>query len=67
MEPFQLKNVDGLSNEYTDNMYEYAPRPTCPSCGNSKYLFCMKSSGNCASKIKIGGNCQGLDECKNLN
>ena len=34
-----LQNCDGLRNEYTDNMYEYAPRPTCSAtteCG-SKY------------------------------
>ena len=33
-----IKNFDGLRNEYTDNMYEYAPRPTCtiydPDCGS---------------------------------
>ena len=37
---FKIKpwnNIDGLSNKYTDNMYEYAPRPTCamgPNCGS---------------------------------
>lgn len=31
----QLK--DGLSNKYTDQLFEYAPRPTCamgPNCGS---------------------------------
>ncbi|CAK5113229.1 unnamed protein product [Meloidogyne enterolobii] len=64
MRPFEpWNNIDGLSNKYTDNMYEYAPRPTCamgPNCG-SKWLFCDKSrqAGRCGAKIKIGGNCQG--------
>ncbi|KAI6228966.1 hypothetical protein M3Y99_01168300 [Aphelenchoides fujianensis] len=62
MEPFRpWRNSDGLSNMYTDNLYEYAPRPSCPACGNSKYLFCLRSRNKCASKIKPGGNCRGLD------
>lgn len=57
-------NRDGLSNRYTDFMYEYAPRPTCPSCGGSKWLFCMRSGGQprCAAKVKVGGSCTGLNE-----
>ncbi|KAE9548039.1 hypothetical protein FO519_008752, partial [Halicephalobus sp. NKZ332] len=56
MRPFDpWKNVDGLSNLYTDNMYEYAFRPFCSAtteCG-SKYLFCDRSHGppRCSSKI----------------
>ncbi|KAI6222821.1 Protein CBR-TYR-3 [Aphelenchoides besseyi] len=62
MEPFRpWRNSDGLSNMYTDNMYEFAPRPSCPSCGNSKYLFCMRSRQKCASKVRPGGVCRGLD------
>ncbi|CAK5113236.1 unnamed protein product [Meloidogyne enterolobii] len=62
--PF-FKNIDGCRNEYTDNMYEYAPRPTCtvkkPDCG-SKYLFCDLShvTPHCAAKVRIGGDCKGF-------
>uniref|UniRef100_A0A1I8AZD4 Tyrosinase_Cu-bd domain-containing protein n=1 Tax=Meloidogyne hapla TaxID=6305 RepID=A0A1I8AZD4_MELHA len=67
-----LRNIDGLSNKYTDNMYEYAPRPTCTAtteCG-SKYLFCDRSqdSPRCVSKVRPGGNCKGFsneDVCYN--
>ncbi|CAD5228755.1 unnamed protein product [Bursaphelenchus xylophilus] len=68
MHPFgPWKNIDGLSNRYTDDFYEYAPRPTCslPSkdCG-SPYLFCLTSGGQarCASKIKLGGSCKGISD-----
>ncbi|EYC33675.1 hypothetical protein Y032_0002g927 [Ancylostoma ceylanicum] len=57
------RNIDGLSTNYTEYLYEYAPRPTCgfdkrDQC-NSKYLFCDISNGDphCAAKIKIGGYC----------
>lgn len=44
MRPFEpWRNVDGLHNKYTDNMYEYAPRPTCsaasPTCGSKLVNF----------------------------
>ncbi|KAL7077067.1 hypothetical protein ACQ4LE_003643 [Meloidogyne hapla] len=60
-----IKNIDGCRNEYTDNMYEYAPRPTCsyekPDCG-SKYLFCdlSKETPHCAAKVRPGGDCKGF-------
>jgi tyrosinase len=62
MRPFEpWRNTDGLSNKYTDNMYEYAPRPTCGGGGDcgSKYLFCDMSHGNprCSSKIRVGAQC----------
>ncbi|XGW14088.1 hypothetical protein V3C99_000411, partial [Haemonchus contortus] len=66
MAPFFPKvNLDGLSNAYTDNLYQYDPRPTCTSSNlngcRSKYLFCDLSHGSprCASKINIGGTCSG--------
>ncbi|KAI3413414.1 hypothetical protein GPALN_010908 [Globodera pallida] len=62
MEPW--RNTDGLNNKYTDNLYEYAPRPSCrdgSNCG-SKYLFCDRSHGNsrCVAKVRQGGNCLGF-------
>ena len=63
MAPFQpWRNNDGLNNKYTDNMFEFEPRPTCPACGGSPYLFCDISHGQpkCAAKIRAGGNCQGF-------
>ncbi|CAD5221707.1 unnamed protein product [Bursaphelenchus okinawaensis] len=68
MYPFgPWKNIDGLSNKYTDDFYEYEPRPTCftnrKDCG-SDYLFCMTNLDQpvCATKIKVGGSCKGLRE-----
>ncbi|VDM77438.1 unnamed protein product [Strongylus vulgaris] len=39
MVPFSpMVNIDGCSNRYTDNLYQYDPRPTCSSsrrdCGS---------------------------------
>ncbi|RCN47523.1 common central domain of tyrosinase [Ancylostoma caninum] len=58
-----MRIIDGLSNNYTEYLYEYAPRPTCSRSNlngcNSTYLFCDLSNGepHCASKIKLGGYC----------
>ncbi|KAK0422911.1 hypothetical protein QR680_007861 [Steinernema hermaphroditum] len=61
------RNIDALSNKYTDNMFEYAPRPTCtsldPNC-RSEYLFCdliTNDDPKCSTKVKIGGNCTGFE------
>ncbi|RCN39897.1 shTK domain protein [Ancylostoma caninum] len=70
MMPFTpMRNIDGLSNKYTDNLYEYAPRPTCAQgreCG-SKYLFCDFSHGApaCVAKIKLGAPCTGYARGEN--
>ncbi|GMT19946.1 hypothetical protein PFISCL1PPCAC_11243 [Pristionchus fissidentatus] len=69
MRPFPyLQNRDGLSNSYTDQMYRYAPRPTCsmmaPTCG-SAYLFCdTRGYPHCVAKIRMNGVCRGYE---NLN
>lgn len=43
MKPFVIKNLEGLSNRYTNVFYSYDPSPTCSkerrTCG-SKWLFC---------------------------
>uniref|UniRef100_A0A8R1EK26 ShKT domain-containing protein n=2 Tax=Caenorhabditis japonica TaxID=281687 RepID=A0A8R1EK26_CAEJA len=62
MQPFSpMRNIDGLSNKYTDNLYSFAPKPTCTAGGDcgSKFLFCDTSSGaaRCVSRIKPGSSC----------
>ncbi|CAI4230905.1 unnamed protein product [Auanema sp. JU1783] len=59
-------NKDALSNGYTDEMYEFAPRPRCNKmnmdCG-SEYLFCgyVDKEPQCMSKVKLGGSCVGYE------
>nr|CAD2139991.1 unnamed protein product [Meloidogyne enterolobii] len=68
----RLKNIDGLKNDYTDNMYEYVDKPNCTAttdCG-SRFLFCDRSNDapRCLSKVRPGGNCKGFpnaDICYN--
>ncbi|KAK6729930.1 hypothetical protein RB195_006777 [Necator americanus] len=71
MNPFApMRNIDGLSNQYTDNLYEYAPRPTCsqgnPNCG-SRFLFCDFSHGaaRCVATIRMGAACTGYSNGEN--
>ncbi|KAF7635657.1 hypothetical protein Mgra_00004900 [Meloidogyne graminicola] len=63
MKPFNLRNKDGLSNDYTDFWFEYEPVRHCsnelPFC-DSKFLFCDKSAWRCRSRIILGGNCTGF-------
>ncbi|TKR94013.1 hypothetical protein L596_008364 [Steinernema carpocapsae] len=65
MRPFRpLRNIDGLSNSYTDHLYEFAERPSCARTGSdrecgSKYLFCDISRGQrrCAPKLQDNAMC----------
>ncbi|MFH4974416.1 hypothetical protein AB6A40_001125 [Gnathostoma spinigerum] len=63
-EPFV--NKDGLSNKYTDYLYEYAPRPSCTMVDtdcHSEYLFCNTKDEYepvCVAKVKLGGQCAGF-------
>uniref|UniRef100_A0A914LA40 Tyrosinase copper-binding domain-containing protein n=1 Tax=Meloidogyne incognita TaxID=6306 RepID=A0A914LA40_MELIC len=63
-----LKNIDGLNNAYTDNMYEYAARSTCDATKDceSEYLFCDRSNDApiCVSKARPGGHCGGFSNGK---
>ncbi|PAV78332.1 hypothetical protein WR25_24764 [Diploscapter pachys] len=72
MSPFEpLKNRDGLSNNYTRNLYEYEASPTCseaqPDGCNSEFLFCDLSHGppRCSSKIRKGRPCSGYKRGEN--
>ncbi|PAV58542.1 hypothetical protein WR25_01326 [Diploscapter pachys] len=69
MYPFvPMVNRDGLSVNYTKNMYKYEPRLTCNreniDC-KSGFLFCDLTKGKkgprCASKIKKGKSCSGYE------
>uniref|UniRef100_A0A914GX34 Tyrosinase copper-binding domain-containing protein n=1 Tax=Globodera rostochiensis TaxID=31243 RepID=A0A914GX34_GLORO len=66
------RNMDALSNNYTDHMYEYARRPSCAEsgtsseCGNTDFVWCdtrTHPGGHpvCSSKVKPGGNCKGFE------
>lgn len=75
MQPFTITNVQGLSNDYTRDVYFFQPSPKCSAsnsdCG-SAYLFCSpkdpKPEGGadpnahrCLSKIRVGGDCSGFE------
>ncbi|KAF8364472.1 hypothetical protein PRIPAC_91395 [Pristionchus pacificus] len=72
MSPFApLQNIDGCSNDYTDNLYSYdTRRPSCSlgeNCG-SKYLFCDRSHGAplCSAKIRPGQPCTGYSRGEDM-
>ncbi|CAJ0570948.1 unnamed protein product, partial [Mesorhabditis spiculigera] len=63
MYPFRLRNIDGLSNAYTRNLYHYWPAPRCTKetadCEGSRLLFCDTRDPNapqCVSKVRVGGS-----------
>ncbi|KAK6747928.1 hypothetical protein RB195_000872 [Necator americanus] len=64
MKPFRLQNRDGLSNQYTDDWYEYEPVRHCtpeePDC-DSMYYWCDTKAWRCRSKVVLGGNCTGFE------
>lgn len=66
MSPFQpLRNVDGLSDVYTNLYYSYQMRPTCnslqPMC-LSRYMVCDAKHNHCLSQIKPDGKCNGVEQ-----
>ncbi|CAJ0575397.1 unnamed protein product, partial [Mesorhabditis spiculigera] len=69
MYPFRLRNIDGLSNAYTRNLYHYWPAPRCTKetadCEGSRFLFCDTRDPNapqCVSKVRVGGSCAGFEQ-----
>ncbi|XP_060075283.1 tyrosinase-like protein 1 [Ylistrum balloti] len=50
MIPFQLRNIDGYSNQI-EALSTYQPPPTCPSCGGSSYLECFNN--RCRSRVGL--------------
>ncbi|WKY04478.1 hypothetical protein Q1695_005466 [Nippostrongylus brasiliensis] len=64
MKPFRLQNRDGLSNQYTDEWYDYEPVRHCtatqPTC-DSQYYWCDTKAWRCRSKVVLGGNCTGFE------
>ncbi|KAK6050161.1 hypothetical protein COOONC_12335 [Cooperia oncophora] len=64
MKPFRLQNRDGLSNQYTNEWYEYEPVRHCtaskPDC-DSPYYWCDMRAWRCRSKVVLGGNCTGFE------
>ncbi|KAI6175928.1 Tyrosinase-Cu-bd domain-containing protein [Aphelenchoides bicaudatus] len=63
------RNIDGMSNIYSDNLVDYAPRPTCQTSSEeckSEFLWCdtLAVEAHCVSKIKLNGNCTGFEWSK---
>ncbi|XP_013382611.1 putative tyrosinase-like protein tyr-3 [Lingula anatina] len=59
MRPFRIRNIDGLSDDYTRLYYSCSPRPVCPSCNNSPILFCDNAQNipKCRTKLQLNTNC----------
>nr|UPP37719.1 tyrosinase [Pinctada maxima] len=49
-----VKNIDGYSNNFTDFIYQYDKRYTCPMCGGSRFLNCVR--GKCVSVSTMAVN-----------
>ncbi|KAK6741037.1 hypothetical protein RB195_009095 [Necator americanus] len=67
MVPFTgLTNRVGLSNAYTDYLYNYAPSPSCAGGCNSAFLWCDTTRNVCVARIRPGSACSrfnNIDPC----
>ena len=43
----QKRNIEGYSNDFTNNIYEYDRPPSCPYCGGGQYLQCNGTINRC--------------------
>ena len=51
MRPFEpMRNIDSLSNAYIDNLYDFAPRPVCPSCV-SRFLSAAENGADDCERL----------------
>ncbi|XP_071121460.1 tyrosinase-like protein 2 [Mytilus edulis] len=44
---FPMKNIDGYSDYFANNIYSYGDFAKCPTCLNSPYLKCDHASNKC--------------------
>uniref|UniRef100_A0A915JK17 Tyrosinase copper-binding domain-containing protein n=1 Tax=Romanomermis culicivorax TaxID=13658 RepID=A0A915JK17_ROMCU len=61
-----FRNIDGLSDIYTQIYYTYQNEPVCGKSDDqclSNHLFCDKKDAKCLSKIRLGGNCSSPESC----
>lgn len=49
-----LQNIHGLWRNWTTVFYNYTAQPSCPDCGNSKYLYCDKTRAPGYDEYKDG-------------
>ncbi|KAH3776240.1 hypothetical protein DPMN_177660 [Dreissena polymorpha] len=45
----EYRNIDGYSNYWTTNWFNYEPALSCPSCGASPYIRCNTARNVCVS------------------